>query len=565
MTLYQIYCDNYLLDDMRTDDYIVADPKINFEKNKVAGLTFTVLKTHPHYDKIRIKRSVIELRKNGKAIFRGRPTEYSQDLGLKMAVDVEGVLAFLNDSIFEPFEFQGSPAEFLTNVINNHNSQVQEWQQFKIGQIDTLDNNDYINRSSIEYLKSWEIIETRLLNIGGLLIVRYEDDGNYLDWIEGTQEQLNTATQAIEYGENLISLKKTNSANSTYTAILPLGAQLGEDTETQQRLTIEELADDDTTDIVKQGKWIYSKAGVEKYGWVAPKPTDTTWDDVTIATNLLKKATALLVDDYLLIDGTLELNAYDLSLSNEEINSFNFLDYIPVKSTMHSIEETYLLSKFELPYKQPQNAKITVGSTKSTLTDEQLGNKQQQSDLIERIETITRDYATNEKVDAIVNQQIENSTQILQDAQAIILGALESYVETSVYEEFKQTVEAQFSVMADEIAINFTTTSERIIEVDGEYQAKFNEVYKHIAFNENGITISAGENTIKLRLDNDMIAFYKGEIDENDLTKNRFGHWDGENFYTGNIIIDVNEKAQFGNFAFVPRSDGSLAFLKVGE
>ena len=44
----------------------------------------------------------------------------------------------------------------------------------------------------------------------------------------------------------------------------------------------------------------------------------------------------------------------------------------------------------------------------------------------------------------------------------------------------------------------------------------------------------------------------------------QFGLWDGENFYTGNIIIGVNERAQFGNFAFVPRSDGSLSFLKVG-
>ena len=42
-----------------------------------------------------------------------------------------------------------------------------------------------------------------------------------------------------------------------------------------------------------------------------------------------------------------------------------------------------------------------------------------------------------------------------------------------------------------------------------------------------------------------------------------FGSWDGDNFYTGNIVIRVDEKAQFGNFAYIPRSDGSLSFLKV--
>ena len=54
-------------------------------------------------------------------------------------------------------------------------------------------------------------------------------------------------------------------------------------------------------------------------------------------------------------------------------------------------------------------------------------------------------------------------------------------------------------------------------------------------------------------------------FDENDLTKNRFGWWDGVDFHTGNIIVKVEERAQFGNFAFIPRSDGSLMFLKVGD
>lgn len=43
-----------------------------------------------------------------------------------------------------------------------------------------------------------------------------------------------------------------------------------------------------------------------------------------------------------------------------------------------------------------------------------------------------------------------------------------------------------------------------------------------------------------------------------------FGSWNGTDFYTGNIIVRVTERAQFGNFAFIPRTDGSLSFLKVG-
>lgn len=275
-------------------------------------MTFTIYKTHPYYDKIKIKRSIIELRKNDKAIFRGRASEYTQEFNLSKNVDVEDILSFFNDSIHEPFDFHGSPVELFTDVINNHNAQVAEWQRFKIGQVDNLDSNDYIYRSSVNYLTSWEIIESRLLNIGGLLRVRYEEDGNYIDWIEGTQNQLNTSTQIVEYGENIVDLKKTNSATETYSAILPLGAVIenndestdenvednsDEDgtTETEERITIEALPDEETGDIVKKGKWLYSKSAVEKYGWVAAPISKTTWE-LKLEKNLLKKAKEYLTN-----------------------------------------------------------------------------------------------------------------------------------------------------------------------------------------------------------------------------------------------------------------------------
>ena len=117
---------------------------------------------------------------------------------------------------------------------------------------------------------------------------------------------------------------------------------------------------------------------------------------------------------------------------------------------------------------------------------------------------------------------------------------------------------AEFDVMSKEISMKFTTVTEQVQNVDGQMQNKFNELYKYIKFSgETAITIGSGDNAITLELDNETgIVFKKNGV--------QFGLWDGENFYTGNIIIGVNERAQFGNFAFVPRSDGSLSFLKVG-
>ena len=147
-------------------------------------------------------------------------------------------------------------------------------------------------------------------------------------------------------------------------------------------------------------------------------------------------------------------------------------------------------------------------------------------------------------------------TSLTRDTERIILAALESYAESGEVEDLRRTVQSELTVMADKITMDFTTTTEKIVETNGELLAMAEKFYKHFDFSEDGLGIRAGENAMHLELDNDLIIFKKnGE---------QFGWWDGVDFHTGNIVVSLNERAQFGIFAFVPRSDGSLDFLKVG-
>ena len=129
---------------------------------------------------------------------------------------------------------------------------------------------------------------------------------------------------------------------------------------------------------------------------------------------------------------------------------------------------------------------------------------------------------------------------------------------------FQTTTESEMELLSDSMNLRFEKTEKDIIDVDGKASATDSLLSKYFEFGTNGLTIKSGENQIKLRIDNGMIAFYNGDIDEEDLEKNRFGYWDGDYFHTGNIVVKLNERAQLGNFAYVPRSDGSLDFLKVG-
>ena len=150
----------------------------------------------------------------------------------------------------------------------------------------------------------------------------------------------------------------------------------------------------------------------------------------------------------------------------------------------------------------------------------------------------------------------EQMTSFTRDTERIMLSALESYVETGDYEEYKKTVQTELSVLANKVTINFNTTTEKLSEVDEALQGVIEDINKSFEFTADGLAIKAGENAMSLVLDNDVIRFVKnGE---------EFGWWDGVDFHTGNIVVALDERAQIGNYAFVPRSDGSLDFLKVG-
>lgn len=151
---------------------------------------------------------------------------------------------------------------------------------------------------------------------------------------------------------------------------------------------------------------------------------------------------------------------------------------------------------------------------------------------------------------------LEQNTSVLNSAEQITMSALERYVEKSAYEDFKRTTESSFEQTAKDISLNFETTTEQITTVNGDLQSVMEKLEKHFEFSADGLLIKAGENSMNLLLDNDLIRFTKNGVE--------FGWWDGVDFHTGNIVVEVNERAQFGNFAFVPRSNGSLSFLKVG-
>jgi hypothetical protein len=562
--MYQIACDRYILYDPRDDDLVLLNPRCNLAVNAVGEASFTILPNHPYYDKLRKLKSIFEIRHDEQVIFRGRMTNDSRDFYNQLDVDLEGVLAFANDTIIPPFSFPsdfpdaasaGNMVEyFLQWILDQHNGQAQEWQRLKLGNVTVADPNNYITRSSENYASTWETLKTKLFDsaLGGYLLIRYEADGNYVDYVSGFEL---TNTQHITFGENLLDITNVSDANTTYSAVLPIGAEIGEE-DNKYTLTLENYPNGNLTDdLMKLGKFVYSKSAVDAYGWICAPIEDTTWSDVTVADNLKNKAMEYLTGTGMLLSGTITIKAVDLSFTDDEIESFRIYRNILVNSPVHGVSDAvYQLTKLEIDILNPQNTVITIGDTVRTLIDI---NRQQQTTQTNQNESVIFEVReTRSELVELQNQMLIQNTQVINDCNQIILAALESYVETSNYEGFRETVSTQLQILSDEILMSFTSTTEHITDVDGDLQGKFNELYNYISFANGGITLGSNENAITLTIENDMIVFKKNNV--------QFGWWDGVDFHTGNIVVEVNERAQFGNFAFIPRSDGSLMFLKVG-
>lgn len=485
---YEIYCGQYILHDIRTDKYRVTNGNLTEELSKVKELTFQIYSEHPYFDKINPLVPNIKVEKDNNTIFRGRVININQSMDNSKQITCESSFAFLFDSIIRPYSFQGTPKDLFQYFINSHNTQVGTFEKttdiliqsnkvyFKynesnflyeqvlnpnVSEIDNyyeidgdkivligkltganLDNNDYINRSSTDYISTFESLETKILDtIGGYLFERYENDFTFIDWVDDFKNGENQiiAGQTIEFGKNLMDLFVDNDASTTYSVVIPLGAEIEDEDGTKERLTIKD---------VNNGKdYLVNETALANYGWIVAPISDTTWDDVTLASNLKTKGEDYLSEIAVMLKSTLELNSFDLSVLDKNINSFKLGEYVVVKSTFHGISKTYLLSKKITSINDATAMTITLGETKNTLTGIQLNDNK---DNITRVENMLGDYVLNKDVTAIVEEQIENSSIIQQIPQQVLIQVQEEYTSK---EEFLDVV-SLFSV--DLVLYNLT-------------------------------------------------------------------------------------------------------------
>lgn len=365
--MYKIMINNTLFCDSNVDELAVSDPVVELEVNKAGTFTMSVPPTHPIVVDYSLNKTTasVYIDNDSNPVFVGVLKEKKEDLNKFKNLMFEGELTYLNDSVLRPARKTGETVTtLLQSYINEHNEQVDESKQFTIGRITVNDTNNYISCYTNYNNTLSEINADLVEDLGGYLIVRKENGVRYLDYLA---EPLNTCTQEIRLGENLLTYESNKNVEDIYTAIIPLGATLEEQ-------EIEGLDAYTTIKSVNNGKdYLVNENEVSRLGFVCAV---VKWDNVTDP-SILKTKGSKYLNSTQYDNMTIECEAADLHYNDENVEMFKLFDKVHVVSKEHGLDKYFPVTKIEYNLNNPESNKIKLGIDKQeSLTATQISENE---------------------------------------------------------------------------------------------------------------------------------------------------------------------------------------------
>lgn len=389
---------------------------INLGVNTIDNFTFNIAPNNIGYNKLNALTTLVEVLniKSNNLEFKGRvllPVESMDSNGMFLKnVTCESELGYLMDSSTVFGEYHDiSVRDFLQVIIDNHNSQVDEGKQFKLGNVTVVDNNDSLYRY-LGYTKTFEAIKEKLIDrLGGELQIRYENGIRYLDYLEAIGEI--KATE-IRLAKNLQTIELEKDPTSIISRLLPLGNKL-EDSE--ERLTIES---------VNNGiKYIDDIEAIEEFGVIVDS---VIWDDVTQASNLLRKGQEYLKENNR-IKKKYKVTALDLSTIGLDFDSFERGNSYPIINPLMNINENLRVIEKTIDIHNPQSSTLGIGDKLEDIKDYQLNN----ISTAKEVKTVKETVQTTVSALNSVSVELNNTVEILNNTNEN-MGNLNEVVKANV-------------------------------------------------------------------------------------------------------------------------------------
>ena len=534
--MYRVYCDGLLLYHSKLENLKIINPSLELEVNKTGSFSFAVYPDHPYYGLIHKLKSIITVYQDDYLLFRGRVLDEEIGWHNERKVSCEGELAFLLDSVQRPYDFTGSITDFLTMLINSHNAQVDVDKRFALGNVTVTDPNDYIVRSDIDYVTTWDVIQKKLIDLlGGYIIVRHEDGMHYLDYLSSINV---LSPQKIKFGQNLLGLKRVRKGKDIATVIIPLGAKLKDEEgkDTDVRLTISGV--NGGVDFVQDSE------AIAQFGTIVKT---VIFDDVTDPENLKTKGQAQLAESVKLPE-TIELTAADLAATGQDISSFHVGTMVDAESVPHVLNQRFLVSKLSLKLHEPGANKMTLGKSIAAFSEAVKGVADQQNVILQ-----TAAESVKRASEAVYNVEQNLLASMQVTADNIQSSVAENYYLKDETDALVSSVSTTIEQTKDSFEIQFNQFSADIADVAAGTDAEFEEIRKYIRFVDGMILLGEVGNELELQISNDRISFMQDGAEVAYFSDRKLHITDASFLHS----------LQIGNFAYMPRANGNLSFKKI--
>jgi len=525
--MYQVICDSLLLYDDRIENLKIFSPNVDLEVNKTGSFTFSIYPDHPYYDFVKKLKSIVEVWQDDFLLFRGRVLNDEVGFYNEKYVECEGDMSFLLDSIVDPFVFEGTVQGFLSYIVQKHNERMETSKQFTVG---TVTVSDDLTVDATEYLSAMEHINQNLIDrFGGFIKIRRQGGVNYIDYLSRITIE---SGQTVEFAKNLLDLKRIRKGEDIATMIVPLGAKQEDGT----RLTIK--------DVNGGLDYIQDTDAVGLYGKIM---TVQTWDDITLASDLLTKARSHLASLTRLPE-LVELTTADLSAMGQDVTAFHIGTMVQVTSNQHGINQKLLVSKLSISLLNPAENKLSLGGVIEGFANK-VGNVSQQLGDV-RLEIEREGKKTSE---IIYNLEQNFQSSIEQTEKNITSSVLENVYLKDETDRLVSQVSTSLNQTSTSFEMQFQTIEKNLDDVINGTDAEFEEIKKYIRFENGKILLGEIGNQLELQIANDKISFLQSGTE--------VAYFNNHKLYVtnGHFINSL----QLGEFAFIPRENGNLSFKKI--
>ena len=342
--MYTVYYDGEAISAGGNPHFAMTSAVLTQAINTADSFSFTLPATHPYRDIPQARQGIVRVDINGTTVFVGDVVEIKTAFDNSRTFECQGCLAWLNDVCNTKTDTPTTVADSFKRRMKIYNDNCAASRKMIAGRCTNKPAQTARVFVTDEFITIFEYFSQLIAAKGGILMPRYEGGNIFLDYLDSINR---VSDQQIIFGSNLLNLDDFISMDSTATVIYPTG---------NNGLTVESVN--------PTGKpYIINNAMYNRYGMIATAAKFDTDD----AAELYSQA-KLTLSSLAVLNRSIKLSAFDLSLANSTVDGIEVGDSVQVISAPHELDTSMVCTAKTTDLINPANCAITLGKSFASIS-----------------------------------------------------------------------------------------------------------------------------------------------------------------------------------------------------